>query len=1386
MDQATPTTSSWCASIETVLQSHEARFLSLAQSMERISGQLQQVILACPSREASDTPLPASPPTVRSSVVSEPRLPPPTSYSGEVGRSRSFLTKCDFVFSLQPSAFPTEDSKVIYIISLLEGEAAQWGTSAWRRQEYYCRSAKDFGDQLSSIFDPVRPEVGAQSHLTRLLQGDRPLAEYVVQFRRLAEDSTWNAAALYDHFYLGLNARLKNDLAHQPRPKDLRGLIDVTTRLEERYLERLLERDSSGPLPSSHRPSYQPTRDQPRPPNPEPMQLGRGRLSPAERDRRHVQGLCFYCGRSGHQIRRCPALFGVPPHRKQLPILIDSGSDTNLISRSVAEALQLDTEPLEQVLLVFLGYRLIIPRIDWSTGEILEWSPSCHATCLRTALNSAISAPKNQYQPDLAQVPPVYHDLREVFNKERATSLPPHRHYDCAIRLLPDSVPPKGRLYPLSGQEREAMQTYIQESLASGIIRPSRSPAGAGFFFVKKRDGGLRPCIDYRGLNNITIRNSYPLPLLTSAFELIQGASIFSKLDLRNAYHLVRIREGDEWKTAFNTPNGHFEYLVMPFGLTNAPAVFQNLVNDVLGDMINKFVFVYLDDILIFSRSETEHIHHVRAVLQRLLQNQLFVKVEKCEFHSKKTSFLGFVIEPGSIAMDPEKVRAVREWPVPQSRKQLQGFLGFANFYRKFIRNYSSVAHSLHQLTSVKVPFFWTPEAQRAFTSLKSRFTSAPVLNLPNPDLPFLVEVDASDTGVGAVISQVDPRHSKAHPCAFFSKKLSPAERNYDVGDRELLAVKLALEEWRHWLEGAKHPFTILTDHKNLEHFRTAKRLNPRQARWSGVFSRFHFTLSFRPGAKNSKADALSRLHSPSDSKVEPEFILPASARLGAARLPLEQEVSQANAGNPSPARCPSHCLFVPPQLRSRVLEVCHASRLHVHPGVRRTLQVVRQRFWWPGLRGDVHQYVLACSTCARFKASNQASSGLLQPLPIPLRPWTHIAMDFVTGLPPSLGNTTILTIVDRFSKMVHFVPLPRLPSALRTAQALVDHVVRLHGIPQEIVSDRGPQFIATSWREFCRLLGITLSLSSGYHPQTYGQAERLNQELEKGLRILCAEVPGSWVKNLAWVEFAHNSLPSSSTKLSPFQIVYGLKPSVFDLPLPRGGSGPATAGFRQCHLAWQRARRALLISGSSYCRQANRRRRPAPLYKEGQKVWLSAREVPLKVPHAKLAPRFIGPFPISKVINPAAVRLQLPRALRIHPTFHVSRVKPVHSSNLLPPPLPPPPPRFIDSGPAYSVRRLLQSRRRGRGIQYLVDWEGYGPEERAWVPGGRILDPKLIEDFHRSHPDQPRGQRGSAVKGGDSPHISSLVTTVKCGIVCFASRRTTPRHLSSFAVRSY
>uniref|UniRef100_A0A3P9IU91 Gypsy retrotransposon integrase-like protein 1 n=1 Tax=Oryzias latipes TaxID=8090 RepID=A0A3P9IU91_ORYLA len=353
----------------------------------------------------------------------------------------------------------------------------------------------------------------------------------------------------------------------------------------------------------------------------------------------------------------------------------------------------------------------------------------------------------------------------------------------------------------------------------------------------------------------------------------------------------------------------------------------------------------------------------------------------------------------------------------------------------------------------------------------------------------------------------------------------------------------------------------------------------------------------------------------------------------------IETKVIQAQGEEPDHPTPPNGTLYVPASVRSAVITWAHTSRIACHGGVARTLHLIRRRFFWPSMDKDVREYIAACSTCARSKTSNSPPSGLLQPLPTPNRPWSHISIDFVMGLPMSQGNSVILTVIDRFSKFVHFIPLPQLPTATETAEVMVNHVFRHHGIPADIVSDRGPQFISQVWKAFCSALGATVSLTSGYHPQSNGQAERANQELEAALRCLAAQNNSDWSKYLVWIEYAHNTHPSSATGVSPFEASLGYLPPLFpshelDLTVPS-----VQDHLQRCQLIWHQTQEALRRSKEDNCRTANRHRVASPDYQPGQKVWLSSKNIPIQATSRKLAPRFIGPFTIDRIINPSCVR---------------------------------------------------------------------------------------------------------------------------------------------------
>ena len=416
----------------------------------------------------------------------------------------------------------------------------------------------------------------------------------------------------------------------------------------------------------------------------------------------------------------------------------------------------------------------------------------------------------------------------------------------------------KQPIYSLSPQKLDALWEYLEENLQKGFIQESQSSAEYSILFVPKSDGLLRLCVNYWALNNITVKNSYPLPLISELQDWFQGAQWFTKFDISGAFNQIHIKEGDEWKTAFWMRSELYEYLVMPFELTNVPATFQTFINNVLREYLDQFMVVYLNNILIYFKTKEQHVQHVCKVLQALQDAGLQVKPEKSLFHSKEVHFLGFIVTPEGLQMNPEKIQSVVEWPVLKNVKEVQFFLGFVNFYRKFIEKYSKITSPLTELIRKDQKFKWSPEAQKAFNELKKRFTSQSILVSFNPEKPITLETDALDRAIEACISQSDNKEC-LQPVAFYSRKFSSAEMSYEIHDKELLAIIDTFKQWHMYLKELKHEVQVYSDHKNLLYFITMKVLNWRQVHWSEELSQYNFRIHYWKGSENAKADALSQ-----------------------------------------------------------------------------------------------------------------------------------------------------------------------------------------------------------------------------------------------------------------------------------------------------------------------------------------------------------------------------------------------------------------------------------------------------------------------------------------------------------------------------------------------
>jgi transposase InsO family protein len=1070
----------------------------------------------------------------------------------------------------------------------------------------------------------------------------------------------------------------------------------------------------------------------------------------------------------------------------------------------------------EDVVLGLPWLRSVNPAIDWAEGTMKLSSERCERPEVQGSKVERVAANRMQrrrwwksgilddpsgtvwcaagftYSTELAAhagkekrertfeeiVPREYRQHAKVFSEVESERLPDHKSYDHAIDLKPETPETlRSKVYPMPLNEQGELDRFLDDNLRKGYIVPSKSPIASPVFFIKKKDGRLRLVQDYRRLNDFTIKNRYPLPLASDIINRLRQARIFTKFDVRWGYNNIRIKAGDEWKAAFTTNRGLFEPQVMLFGLTNSPATFQALMNTIFADLVAMGkVAVYLDDILIYSHLPQDHREVTHEVLRRLAAHDLYLRPEKCEFDRHEIEYLGLIIQEGQVTMDPVKVQAIASWPAPRTLRELRGFLGFANFYRRFIKNFARLARPLNDLTKKDVTWNWTPLCARAFHLLKQTFIQRPILAMWDPNRPTRLEVDASGFATGGVLLQrLDDQ--LWHPVAFRSESMVDAERNYEIYDKEMLAIIRALEDWRHYLEGLPEPFDIVTDHRNLQYWRTAQDLTRRQARWSLYLSRFDFHLTHKPGITNTQADPLSRLPSPlvtdaDDNRAQvvlrPDHFTSLAASSIEHSNTLEQDIRQATDRDPEvldalntlknrgPSQLTSHLqdweehnglvfykgrLYIPKDtdLRRKILRKCHDSQLTGHPGQHGTLELVSQLYWWPSMTTFVRKYVAGCDTCQRHKPARHPRA-LLQPHEVPEGPWQTVGVDLITGLPKVGKYDAIVVYIDHYSKQVHALPTTADVDAEGIADIHYREIFRLHGIPAKIVSDRGPQFAARLTKALYHKLGITHALTTAYHPQSNGQTERANQEVERHLRLFTTARQDDWVKHLPTAEFVLNNRMHSAHQMAPFEVMYGYRPD-FTVPVGPPTKFPALdVRLRQLRDARKDAEAALRQEKQAM-KETFEAGKPAPhSFTPGQKVWLSSKDISLAQPSRKLAPRQLGPYDVLERTGELTYRLQLPPSMRQHPVFHVDRLSPWVGNEINGQDPPPPAPVEVDDELEYEVDRILDSRKYRNQHQYLVQWKGYNAGHNNWEPAANLTNcPDLIEAFHSAHPSAPR-----------------------------------------------
>ena len=912
-----------------------------------------------------------------------------------------------------------------------------------------------------------------------------------------------------------------------------------------------------------------------------------------------------------------------------------------------------------------------------------------------------------------------------------------------------DARPVRQPVRRVPPHRRDEVRKLLDDMLSRGVVEPSTSPWASPIVLVRKKDGSTRFCVDYRKVNEVTRKDAYPLPRIDATLDTLAGSQWFTTLDLLNGYWQVGMDEADRQKTAFCTMEGLFQFKVMPFGLCNAPATFQRLMDLVLAGLQWTDCLVYIDDVIVLGRTFDEHLRNLRTVFERLRESGLRLKPSKCFFFQHKVQYLGHVISREGVATDPSKTEKVAAWPVPTSKREVQQFLGLASYYRRFVEDFARVARPLHRLTERTATFDWTDECQAAFDELRRRLTSTPVLAYPNFTRQFILDTDASDTGIGAVLSQVDDE-GRERVVAYGSRLLTKPERRYCVTRRELLAVVTFTRQYRSYLMGQR--FLLRTDHGSLVWLRNFHEPEGQLARWLERLQEFDFEIVHRRGKRHTNADALSRL--PCQQYGRDNHNSPASAVVATATLQPPQDITtegirdaqladvvlgpllrgkesatkprieqlggvshssrrllqlwnqltvcdgvlcrqfEAPDGSSSVAQ-----IVVPGALREEVLSDLHEGALGGHLSVDKTLGRLKERFYWPGHHNDVRDWCQKCGSCVSRKSPAPKAQAPLQSIKTGY-PLQLVAMDIVGPFPESpAGNIYILVVADYFTRWTEAYAIPD-QEATTVARKLTDEFFFRFSPPEQLHSDQGRNFESAVISEVCKLLGVVKTRTTPYHPQSDSLVERFNRTLLSMLATAAVEQPFDWESQLRRLCLAYNTSVHPTTGKTPFLLMFGRQVRMpvdvmYGTFTPQPSTVPQYVADLRSNLeaAYQRVRdrmgRKLDRQKEVYDRKAH-----GEPFEQGDLVWLHTSAVP-RGRSKKLHCPWSGPFSIVRRLSDAVYRIQHTKARRQRRVVHFDRLKRCPPDVRIPgtdQPVPPRPPLSPPTPPIGMTLELLES----------------------------------------------------------------------------------------------